>query len=70
MQRTMNVFVVPRHPVSGAGVPLEPRQTTVEALTLDGLRAAAHAALATPGHRVRSLSFGPDGLVAYVEEVR
>jgi hypothetical protein len=34
----------------------------------DAAREAAHAELAARGLRVRALSFGPNGLVAYVEE--
>lgn len=68
MQRTMQVFVVPKGVVPGGGSPLPARQLSVEAPTLDGLRDAAHAALAAGGFRIRSLSFGIADLVAYVEE--
>jgi len=70
MQRTMQVFVVPKGPLPGGGSPLPARQRTIEAASLDGLREAAHAALTADGFRIRSLSFGPEGLVAYVEEAR
>jgi len=39
----------------------------VEAKSIDGLREAARVQLAAEGYRVRSLSCGPKGLVAYVE---
>ena len=69
MQRTMKVFVIP--PDRSPGGPPEPaRELVVEARSIDGLREAARAKLAGEGFRVRSLSFGPDGLVAYVETRR
>jgi hypothetical protein len=68
MQRTMQVFVIPKGPSPGGGPPLPAQPRTVEASNLDGLRDAAHAALTADGLRVRSLSFGPGGLVAYVEQ--
>ena len=69
MQRTMKVFVIP--PDRAPGGPPEPaRQVVVEARTTDGLREAARTKLAGEGFRVRSLSFGPKGLVAYVEPER
>lgn len=68
MQRTVQVFVVPKSPVAGGGPPLPARKLTVEAPSLDGLRDTAHAALTADGLRIRSLSFGPVGLLAYVEQ--
>ena len=69
MQRTMTVCVIP--PDRAPGGPPEPaRQVVVEARTTDGLREAARAKLTGEGFRVRSLSFGPKGLVAYVEPER
>ena len=66
MQRTMKVFVIP--PERAPGGPPEPaRQMVVEARTTDGLREAARAKLAAEGLHVRALSFGPKGLIAYVE---
>ena len=66
MKRTVKVFVIPPDRVPG-GPPAPAREVVVEAASVDGLRAAAHAQLAKDGHRVRSISFGPKGLVAYVE---
>lgn len=40
----------------------------MEAPTLDDARASARAKLEADGYRVRALTFGPTGLVAYVEE--
>ena len=67
MKRTVKVFVIPRERAPG-GPPDPAREVVVEAASVDGLRDAARAQLAEEGHRVRSLSFGPKGLVAYVEE--
>jgi len=50
------------------GLPRPPAELTVEAASLDGARAAARTRLEADGFRVRSLSFGPTGLIAYVEE--
>ena len=66
MQRTMKVFVIPPDRAPG-GPPEAARQMVVEAGTTDALREAARAKLADEGFKVRSLSFGPKGLVAYVE---
>lgn len=66
MQRTVQVFVIP--PGRGpAGPPKPSSHLVVEAGSTDRLRDAAHAKLEAEGYRVRSLSFGPKGLVAYVE---
>ena len=69
MERTLHVFVIPADRTP-AGPPKPARALTVEASSLDGLRDAAREKLATEGFRVRSLSFGPKGLVAYVEDRR
>jgi len=37
-------------------------------ISIDGLRDATHSKLTDEGYRVRSISFGPRGLVVYVEE--
>ncbi len=50
------------------GAPAAPAELTVDATSLDGARAAARERLEADGYRVRSLTFGPSGLVAYVEE--
>lgn len=67
MERTVKVFVIPKERVPG-GPPRPARELTVQAATVDALREAARTKLAAEGLRVRSLSFGPTGLVAYVEE--
>jgi hypothetical protein len=66
MQRTLHVFEIPADRTPG-GPPKPARVLVVEAKTLDGLRDAAREKLAAEGCRIRSLSFGPKGLVAYVE---
>jgi hypothetical protein len=68
MQRTIQVFIVPKGTSPGGGPPSPAQPRTVQGPNLDGLRDAAHAALTADGLRVRSLSFGPGGLVAYVEQ--
>jgi hypothetical protein len=50
------------------GLPRPPAEFTVEAPSLDGARAAARTRLEADGYSVRALTFGPAGLVAYVEE--
>ena len=67
MERTVNVFVIPSFRIPG-GPPEPARELTVDAGSIDGLRDAAHSKLIDEGYRVRSVSFGPKGLVAYVEE--
>jgi len=69
MERTLHVFVIPADRSPG-GPPKPARALMVEASRLDGLREAAREKLAADGYRVRSLSFGPKGLIAYVEESR
>jgi len=69
MERTLHVFVIPNGQ-SPAGPPKPARALTGEAASLDGLREAARTKLAAEGYRVRSLSFGPKGLVADVEAPR
>ena len=67
MERTVKVFAIPASRIP-AGPPEPAREFSVEAGSIDGLHDAAHARLIDKGYRVRSVSFGPKGLVAYVEE--
>ncbi len=67
MQRTVQVFVIPRDRVPG-GPPEPRREMIVEAATVDGLAQATRDRLTGDGLRVRSISFTRDGLVAYAEE--
>lgn len=67
MQRTVKVFVIA--PGRSPGGPPEPaREIVVEAGSIDALLAAARTKLESEGFRVRAMSFGPDGLVTYVEQ--
>ena len=67
MERTVKVFVIPADRAPG-GPPEPARQIVVTGRSTDGARKAAQARLLQDGYRVRSLSCGPTGLVAYVEE--
>lgn len=69
MESTVKLFVIPaaRAP---AGPPIAPQDLTVEAPTRDSLRDAARIAVTDQGLLLRSVSFGPDGLVVYAEEPR
>lgn len=62
MRRTVKVFVVPSGKAPEPGFDVE-----VESRGEDGLRTAARELLVERGYRVRTVSFTPTGLVAYVE---
>lgn len=67
MQHTVKLFIIPAG--RGPGGPPDPaREISVEAETRDQLREATRERLTADGYRVRSLSFGPHGLVACAEE--
>ena len=67
MKRTVKVFVIPADRAPG-GPPEPARELVVEARSTDEARDAVRARLTDDGYHVRSLSFGPKGLVAYVVE--
>jgi len=69
MERTVKVFVIPTSRIPG-GPPEPARELVVEARSIDGLRDSAQVRLIDDGYRLRSVSFGPRGLVAYVEEAK
>lgn len=69
MERTVKVFVIPISRIPG-GPPEPARELVVQARSIDGLRDAAQVRLIDEGYRLRSVSFGPRGLVAYVEEAK
>ena len=69
MESTVKLFVIPAERAP-AGPPEAPRELTVEAPTRDSLREAARAAVKDQGLLLRSVSFGPEGLVVYAEEPR
>jgi hypothetical protein len=62
----VTVFVVPR--VGSGAVPRPAEPVEVAASEHDAARAEARIVLEAAGHRVRALTFGTRGLVAYVEE--
>ena len=66
MERNVKVLLIP--PGRAPGAPPNPaKEITVAAPSTDGLRDAAREKLIAEGYRIRSISFGPAGLVAYVE---
>lgn len=67
MHHTVTLFILPAERCPG-GPPEPGRDIVVEAETLDRLREVTRARLAADGYRVRSISFGPEGLVAYAEK--
>jgi lysozyme family protein len=69
MQREVRLFVIPKDRVP-AGPPQACEPFSVEAPTMDGLFNAAKAEIADRGFRLRSVSYGPKGLVAYAEETK
>jgi hypothetical protein len=63
MRRTLSVFEV----AAGRGVAVPAGEIEVEAKGPDELLAAVRAILSKKHAKVRSVSFTPSGLVAYVE---
>ena len=66
MRYTVRLFTV--RPDAPASPPVPSPDRAVEAADADAAIAAASAALLAEGLRVRAISHGPGGLVAYVEE--
>lgn len=67
MRTQVELFIVAKdRPADPPGAPL---RREVEAATRDGLRDALRLELEAEGYRVRAISFGPQGLVAYAEGV-
>ena len=65
MRSNVELFVVAKdRPMEPAG---PPSRREIEAHTRDGLREALRVELEAEGYRVRAISFGPAGLVAYAE---
>jgi hypothetical protein len=62
----VTIFVVP--PAGTGAAPCPAEQVEVEASEHDAARAQARLRLEAAGFRVRALTFGARGLVAYVEE--
>ena len=68
MERKLRLFVIPKARIPG-GPPNPALELTIKASNLDDLRDAARARIAKESLRVRSISNGPDGIVAYAEEL-
>jgi len=68
MESAVALFVIPADR-SPAGPPEPPKELVVEAATRDGLIGAARAAVGELGYELRSISFGPVGLVVYAQEL-
>jgi hypothetical protein len=66
LQHPVRIFVVPAPSTGGAPYPVP--AIVVDGASLDVARAAARTQLEVSGFRVRSLNFGGEGLIAYVEE--
>ena len=66
MEHAVRTFIVPKMEPGAAPRPGPP--LSVAATTLDAARASARERLEAEGYYVRTLTFGPTGLVAYVEE--
>ncbi len=67
MQCVVRLFVIPADRVP-AGRPMPANKIEVEAACRDGLRKAAATQVTAEGYRIRSISFGPEGLLVYAEE--
>jgi hypothetical protein len=67
MDRRLKLFVIPLNKLPG-GPPNPAKELTIEASSLDGLRAAAQKHIEDENLKVRSISNGPAGIVAYAEE--
>ncbi|MCA9633104.1 MAG: hypothetical protein KC766_35875 [Myxococcales bacterium] len=67
MQRAVRLFIITKDRAP-AGPPKPAETFSVNAPTTDGLRDAVRAAVSERGRVIRSVSFGPKGLVAYAEE--
>lgn len=67
MQRAVRLFVIAKEQAP-IGPPKPAETFSVEAPTIDGLRDAVRTAVESRGLKLRSVSFGPKGLVAYAEE--
>lgn len=68
MKRTVRVFVVSA--CNGAVGSRDPaKEIEIEARHVDGLRETALEQLEAEGLIVRALSFSPEGLIAYVQDL-
>lgn len=67
MKYSIKLFVIPAERAPG-GPPDPPTERSVEASGHDQARRLVRDQLSSEGYRIRSISFGPDGLLAYVEQ--
>jgi len=67
MEYQVRLFIIPAERVP-AGPPEPPVEQCVEAPGHDQARRLVREQLTGEGYRVRSISFGPDGLLAYAEQ--
>ena len=68
MERRMKLFVIPRERVPG-GPPNPAREIALQAECLDGFREAARQHIDSEKLKLRSISNGQNGIVAYAEEI-
>ena len=67
MEIRMKLFVIPKERAPG-GPPNPARDIDIQADNLDELREAARRHIEAENLKVRSISNGPSGIVAYAEE--
>ncbi|MBN2527646.1 MAG: hypothetical protein JXR76_14740 [Deltaproteobacteria bacterium] len=68
MERRMKLFVIPKERVP-SGPPNPAREIALQADSLDGFREAARQHVESEKLKLRSVSNGPNGIVAYAEEI-
>jgi len=67
MKKTLKIFIIPRERTP-AGPPNPAIEKVIEAPTVDLLRDKASEHLKSEGFSIRSISFSPVGMTAYVED--
>jgi len=68
MEKRMKLFVIPKERTPG-GPPNPARDVDIQADNLDELREAARRHIEAENLKVRSISNGPSGIIAYAEEL-
>lgn len=68
MEKRMKLFVIPKERLPG-GPPNPARDIDIQADNLDELREAARRHIEAENLKVRSISNGPGGIIAYAEEL-
>jgi len=69
MKKTLKIFIIPCERIP-AGLPNPAIEKEIEAPTVDLLREKASEYLKSEGFRIRSISFSPVGMTAYVEDTK